>query len=47
MTQHPKDLDNQPSDKPVAVVLGGSRGLGFLVARELVDRGHQVVVAAR
>ncbi|NUR82334.1 MAG: SDR family oxidoreductase [Dermatophilaceae bacterium] len=47
MTQHPKDLDDQPSDKPVAVVLGASRGLGFLVARELVDRGHHVVVAAR
>lgn len=32
---------------PVAVVLGGSRGLGRLISRELLDRGHRVVVAAR
>ena len=35
------------SDRPVAVVLGASRGLGFLVAGELLRRGHRVVVAAR
>lgn len=35
------------SDRPVALVLGGSRGLGFLLARELLTRGHHVVVAAR
>jgi len=35
------------SSRPVAVVLGGSRGLGLLIARELLDRGHHVVVAAR
>ncbi|KRF49229.1 short-chain dehydrogenase [Terrabacter sp. Soil811] len=34
-------------DQPVALVLGASRGLGFLVARELLTRGHRVVVAAR
>ena len=34
-------------DSPVAVVLGGSRGLGLLIARELLTRGHRVVVAAR
>ena len=34
-------------DQPVAVVLGASRGLGFLVAKELLRRGHRVVVAAR
>ena len=39
--------DKSRPDSPVAVVLGGSRGLGFLVARELVQRGHHVVVAAR
>ena len=33
--------------RPVAVVLGGSRGLGLLIARELLTRGHRVVVAAR
>src|SRR6478609_10270016 len=35
------------SGRPVAVVLGGSRGLGLLIARELLTRGHRVVVAAR
>lgn len=39
--------DTTSVHRPVAVVLGASRGLGFLVARELVDRGHHVVVAAR
>ena len=34
-------------DSPVAVVLGGSRGLGLIIARELLTRGHRVVVAAR
>ncbi|WP_323097476.1 SDR family NAD(P)-dependent oxidoreductase [Intrasporangium sp. YIM S08009] len=32
---------------PVAVVLGASRGLGLLLARELLGRGHHVVIAAR
>lgn len=32
---------------PVALVVGGSRGLGLLVAKELVRRGRRVVVAAR
>jgi NAD(P)-dependent dehydrogenase (short-subunit alcohol dehydrogenase family) len=35
------------TDKPVAVVTGASRGLGFLLARELADRGHDLVVNAR
>lgn len=34
-------------DAPVALVAGASRGLGFLVARELLDRGHRVVISAR
>jgi NAD(P)-dependent dehydrogenase (short-subunit alcohol dehydrogenase family) len=34
-------------DAPVALVLGASRGLGYLVAEELLRRGHRVVVAAR
>jgi NAD(P)-dependent dehydrogenase (short-subunit alcohol dehydrogenase family) len=33
--------------RPVAVVTGSSRGLGFLLARELADRGHDLVVNAR
>ncbi|GGM93642.1 ketoacyl reductase [Terrabacter tumescens] len=39
--------DAEPHELPVAVVLGGSRGLGLLVAEELLSRGHHVVVAAR
>lgn len=35
------------AESPVALVLGGSRGLGFLIARELLGRGHRVVLAAR
>ena len=33
--------------RPVAVVTGASRGLGFLLARELADRGHDLVVDSR
>ncbi|MDQ3150607.1 MAG: SDR family oxidoreductase [Actinomycetota bacterium] len=33
--------------KPVAVVTGASRGLGFLLARELGRCGHDLVVCAR
>jgi short-subunit dehydrogenase len=33
--------------RPVAVVTGASRGLGFLMARELADRGYDLVVNAR
>ena len=35
------------NERPVAVVTGASRGLGFLLARELADRGHDLVVNAR
>ena len=34
-------------DRPVALVLGASRGLGFLVAQELGRRGHDLAVVAR
>jgi len=34
-------------DAPVALLLGASRGLGLLLARELLRRGHRVVIAAR
>lgn len=33
--------------RPVAVVTGASRGLGFLLARELARLGHDLVVCAR
>ena len=32
---------------PVAVVTGASRGLGFLIARELARQGHDLVICAR
>ncbi len=32
---------------PVALVAGASRGLGLLIARELLDRGHRVAICAR
>lgn len=32
---------------PIALVAGASRGLGLLVARELGERGHRVVICAR
>ena len=35
------------STRPVALVVGGSRGLGLLIARELLQRGRRVVIAAR
>jgi len=33
--------------RPVAVVAGGSRGLGLLIARELLSRGYRVSICAR
>ncbi|MCW2811567.1 MAG: Short-chain dehydrogenase [Friedmanniella sp.] len=36
-----------PSDRPLALVAGASRGLGLLVARELGARGHRLVICAR
>lgn len=32
---------------PVALVVGASRGLGLLIARELLERDHTVVICAR
>ncbi len=32
---------------PVALVAGGSRGLGLVICRELLQRGHQVAICAR
>lgn len=32
---------------PISVVIGGSRGLGFLMAAELLSCGHLVVICAR
>ncbi|MGO1384601.1 MAG: SDR family NAD(P)-dependent oxidoreductase [Arachnia sp.] len=35
------------SNRPVAVVMGASRGLGFIMATELAKRGHDVAICAR
>lgn len=35
------------NSRPVAVVTGASRGLGFLLAREFAERGYDLVVCAR
>lgn len=34
-------------NKPVALVAGASRGLGFLLARTLLERNHDVAICAR
>jgi NAD(P)-dependent dehydrogenase (short-subunit alcohol dehydrogenase family) len=38
---------DQTSQRPVALVAGGSRGLGLLIAQELAERGHDVAICAR
>lgn len=43
MPKHAHDADGPP----LALVVGASRGLGLLVARELGQRGHRVVICAR
>lgn len=40
-------LHDSALDRPVALVTGASRGLGFLIARELADRGFDLVICAR
>jgi NAD(P)-dependent dehydrogenase (short-subunit alcohol dehydrogenase family) len=45
MTDSPRP--RPATSRPVALVAGGSRGLGLLVARELVRRGHDVAICAR
>ena len=43
----PRGAYRRGMDAPVALVAGASRGLGLLIARELLDRGHTVVICAR
>ncbi len=37
----------QQSNRPVAIVMGASRGLGFIMATDLARRGHDVAICAR
>lgn len=37
----------ESSGAPIALVAGGSRGLGLLIARELGRRGYRIVICAR
>ena len=43
----PSPTGRSDAGAPVALVLGASRGLGLLLARDLLCRGYRVVVAAR
>lgn len=36
-----------PQSDAVALVTGGSRGIGFAIARALVERGHRVAICGR
>ncbi|MGH3611846.1 MAG: SDR family NAD(P)-dependent oxidoreductase [Pseudonocardia sp.] len=47
-TERSTGPDPSPKNRrPVAIVTGASRGLGYLIARELADRGHDLVICAR
>ena len=35
------------SERPVALVTGGTAGIGATICRQLIDRGHDVVSLAR
>jgi NAD(P)-dependent dehydrogenase (short-subunit alcohol dehydrogenase family) len=39
--------DNQSLDQPLAVVTGGSRGLGFVVAKALKAAGNRVLIVSK
>lgn len=43
----PSDSPTDAAGRPVALVAGGSRGLGLLMCRELLERGFTVVACAR
>ncbi|WP_405606508.1 SDR family NAD(P)-dependent oxidoreductase [Streptomyces sp. NBC_00076] len=40
-------MTTTPDDRPVAVVSGGSRGLGFALVEDLIGRGYRVATFSR
>lgn len=46
LTEAPSVDDTARSARPLAVVTGGSSGIGFELARQFLDHGHDVVIAA-
>ncbi len=46
MRHYAGGMENQ-SKRPVAIVMGASRGLGFIMATDLAKRGHDVAICAR
>lgn len=43
----PSPVPARVGARPVALVMGASRGLGLLIAHELVERHHRVVICSR
>lgn len=43
----PPNVEPGSAAAPLALVVGGSRGLGLAAARELADRGHRLALSAR
>lgn len=42
-----RTVSTMDSSQPTALIAGGSRGLGLLIARALLERGYQVAICAR